>query len=185
MTEWLKWTVPPAIVASVASPVHATQYLSVEQGQKLAFPAATQFVWAPVVYTPAQVAAIEKLSGQSVLARGEQVWRAQAAGRFLGFYIVDYVIGKHLVIDYAVALDPVGRVIRVEILQYREAYGYQVSNPDWLAQFVGKTIHDPVEDDRDIRNISGATLSSRHVTEGIKRVLALYAVVLKGGRSGE
>lgn len=179
MTEWLRWVGPPAMVLSVAAPAYATQYLTIEQGQRLAFPAAAQFVWAPIVYTPAQIAAIEELSGQRVLTRGEQVWKAEAGGRFLGFFIVDYVIGKHLVIDYAVALDANGRIKRVEILEYREAYGYEVSNRDWLAQFVGRTVHDPLEVDRDIRNISGATLSSRHVTDGIKRVLATYETCLK------
>jgi Na+-translocating ferredoxin:NAD+ oxidoreductase RnfG subunit len=179
MTEWLRWTAPPAIVLSLASPVYATQYLTVEQAQKLAFPSATQFIWAPVLYRPDQVAAIEKLSGEKVMGRGEQVWKAQNGTQFLGFFLVDYVIGKHLVIDYAVALDPQGRVLRVEILQYRESYGGEITNEDWLKQFVGKTSRDPLEIGQDIRNISGATLSSRHVTDGIKRVLALYETRLK------
>jgi len=32
----------------------------------------------------------------------------------------------------------------------------------------------------DIKNISGATLSSKHVTDGVKRVLRLYETSLKG-----
>lgn len=179
MIEWLKWTAPPAIVITIVSPAYAIQYLTVEQAQKAAFPTASQFVWAPVVYTPDQVTAIEKRVGQKILTQGEQVWDAKLDGQSIGFFIIDYVIGKHQVIDYAVALDMDGRVKRVEILQYRESYGGEISNPDWLAQFVGKTSHDPVEIDRDIRNISGATMSSRHVTEGIKRVLAFYGVCLK------
>jgi Na+-translocating ferredoxin:NAD+ oxidoreductase RnfG subunit len=179
MTEWLRWTAPPAIVLSLASPVYAEQYLTVEQAQKLAFPSAKQFVWSPVVYRPDQVAAIEELSGEKVMSRGEQVWKAQSDNQFLGFFLVDYVIGKHLVIDYAVALDLNGSVKQVEILEYRESYGGEVANPDWLAQFKGKTVHDPLDMERSIRNISGATLSSHHVTEGIKRVLAIYEVCLK------
>jgi Na+-transporting NADH:ubiquinone oxidoreductase subunit C len=179
MTEWLRWAAPPAIVLSIASPVYAAQYLTIEQAQKLAFPTATQFAWSPVVYTRDQAAAIEKLSAQKVQSRGEQVWKAQNGNQLLGFFIVDYVIGKHLVIDYAIALEPDGRVKQVEILEYRESYGGEVANPDWLVQFEGKTSGDPLEMDKNIRNISGATLSSRHVTEGIKRVLAVYETCLK------
>lgn len=179
MSGWRVWAVPPAILVAAAAPAHATQYLSVEQARHLAFPAATHFDPANVIYTRAQVAAIEKLSGQPVRTRGEQVWRALDGTRFLGFFIVDYVIGKHLVIDYAVALEPDGSVRRVEILEYRESYGFEVANADWLKQFVGKTSRDPVEIGHDIRNISGATLSSHHVTEGVKRVLALYDVCLR------
>ncbi len=179
MSQWARWALPPAIVMSIAQPVQAVEYLSVAQAQKLAFPAATRFAEADVIYTAADIAQIEKLSGQKVQTKGEQVWKAFAESRFLGFFILDYVIGKHLVIDYAVALDPQGRVLRVEILQYRESYGGEITNEDWLKQFVGKTSRDPLEIGQDIRNISGATLSSRHVTDGIKRVLALYETRLK------
>ncbi|HTP83105.1 MAG TPA: FMN-binding protein [Alphaproteobacteria bacterium] len=179
MSGWKAWLVPPAIVIAATVPARATQYLSVADAQRLAFPAATQFQPANVVYTPQQAAAIEKESGQPVRTRGEQVWRAVEGDKFLGFFIVDYVIGKHLVIDYAVALEPDGKVRRVEILEYRESYGFEVANADWLRQFEGKTSRDPVQVEKDIRNISGATLSSHHVTEGVKRVLAFYDVCLR------
>ena len=177
--SWVRWAAPSAIVISIAAPAHAVRYLSVEQAQKLAFPDATRFVEAHVLFTPSDVAGIERRSGQKVRARGQQVWRALAEDRLVGFFIVDYVIGKHLVIDYAVALDPSGRVGNVEILEYRESYGGEISNRSWLSQFVGKTSRDPLELDQDIRNISGATLSSRHVTEGVKRILALYETCLR------
>lgn len=179
MSDWVRWTAPPAIVVSIAAPAHATQYLSVEQAQKLAFPAATRFVAAHVIFKASDVAAIERRSGEKVRTRGQQVWRALAEDRLVGFFIVDYVIGKHLVIDYAVALDPGGRVRRVEIMKYRESYGGEINSRSWLEQFVGKSAGDPVTVDRDIRNISGATLSSHHVTEGIKRVLAFYETCLR------
>ena len=178
-TGWVRWAAPPAIVVSIAAPALAMRYLSVEQAQKVAFPDATRFAEAHVIFTPGDVAANERRSGQKVLARGQQVWRAFSGDRMVGFFIVDYVIGKHLVIDYAVALDPNGRVGHVEILEYRESYGGEISNRSWLAQFVGKTSQDPIQLDQDIRNISGATLSSRHVTEGVKRVLALYDTCLR------
>jgi Na+-translocating ferredoxin:NAD+ oxidoreductase RnfG subunit len=84
------------------------------------------------------------------------------------------VIGKHLYIDYAVALNTAGAVQRVEILEYRESYGGEIRSPSWLAQFVGKTSGSSLRINGDIRNIAGATLSSAHVTEGVKRVLAAY-----------
>jgi Na+-transporting NADH:ubiquinone oxidoreductase subunit NqrC len=67
----------------------------------------------------------------------------------------------------------------VEILQYRESYGGEVRSPSWLGQFAGKTSASPLKVNGDIRNIAGATLSSLHVTEGVKRVLATYAGRLK------
>jgi Na+-translocating ferredoxin:NAD+ oxidoreductase RnfG subunit len=177
--KWQFLALPSAIAWSVAVPAEAAQFLTVEQAQKLAFPAADRFVEAHLVFTPADIEKIEGLSGQKVRTRGEQVWRAQAGDTLLGFFIVDYVIGKHLVIDYAVALDPAGQVRQIEILEYRESYGGEIANADWLAQFAGKSARDPLEVNRDIVNISGATLSATHVTEGVKRVLATYEACLR------
>jgi Na+-transporting NADH:ubiquinone oxidoreductase subunit NqrC len=64
-------------------------------------------------------------------------------------------------------------------MEYRESYGYEVRDAKWRAQFTGKTARAPLRLDQDIKNISGATLSSRHVTEGVRRVLAFYEAALK------
>jgi len=152
MTKWVRYPLPAAAIVSVASPAYAIQYLSIEEAQKQAFPSATHF---------------------SEVQAG-RIWKAEAGGRVVGFFIFDRVIGKHLFIDYAVALTPGGAVHRVEILQYRESYGGEIRSPSWLAQFVGKTSGSALKINGDIRNIAGATLSSTHVTEGVKRMLAAY-----------
>ena len=155
--KWARYTLPAAAVVAVASPAYAASYLSIEEARKAAFPSATHFT--------------EVQAGQA--------WKAEAGGRVVGFLVFDRVIGKHLYIDYAVALSPAGAVQRVDILEYRESYGGEVKNASWLAQFVGKTSASPLKLNGDIRNISGATLSSMHLTEGVKRILATYGNRLK------
>ena len=95
--------------------------------------------------------------------------------------IVDEVVGKHEFITYAVGFTPDGKVRGIEILAYRETYGYQIRNPDWRQKFVGKSLADPFKLDEDIPNISGATLSCYNVTNGVKRLLALQQVALDRG----
>src|ERR1700687_5646344 len=95
MSDRLDWLLPAVASLVISVPAQATQYLSVEQAQRLSFPEATRFVEAHIVFKPADVAAIERASGHKVRTRGEQVWRAEGDGRLLGFFIVDYVIGKH------------------------------------------------------------------------------------------
>src|SRR5579872_7187305 len=107
------WLMPLASVV-VCVPAQATQFLSLEQAQRLSFPEASEFTPNNIVFRPADISSIEKASGQKVRSRGEQVWRAQAGTRLLGFFFLDYVIGKHEAIDYSVALNPDGRVRRVE-----------------------------------------------------------------------
>lgn len=159
--------------AAIVSPAYATTYLTVEQAQAALFPGA-RLTPAAITLSDAQRRAIEARAGVRVRERELKAWRADDGAWFL----VDQVLGKHELITYAVALSPEGRVAGVEIMDYRETYGYQVRDARWRAQFLGKTAADPLKLDADIRNISGATLSCRHVTDGIKRLLATYEAAL-------
>ena len=91
------------------------------------------------------------------------------------------MVGKHEFITFAVAIDVGGAVKSVEILDYRESYGGQVRDPRWRAQFIGKRAGAPLKLGGEIKNISGATLSSKHVSDGVRRLLATYAIVLAHG----
>lgn len=156
MTAWIRYILPTAAIMSTVSPAYSVQYLSIEEAQKQAFP-----------------------SARFVEVQPGRVWKAESGGRTVGFFVFDRVIGKHLFIDYAVALTPGRAVHSVEILQYRESYGGEIRSPSWLAQFVGKTSGSALKVNSDIRNIAGATLSSMHVAEGVKRVLAVYGSRLR------
>ena len=109
----------------------------------------------------------------------QNVWRAEAAGKLVGWLIQDEVLGKHEFIQWVLALNADGSVRQIEILDYRETYGYQIRDAKWRAQFYGKQHGAKLKLDDDIKNISGATLSSRHITDGVKRLLSLYELVLK------
>jgi FMN-binding domain len=163
---------PAALV--VCHSAQALVYLSVEQAQALMFPGRT-LAPLPLVLSAADIAAIEKDSGVQVYAGSLTAWKADS-----GYFFTDSVIGKHDLIRYAVALDMDGKVREVEILEYREAYGGEVRNARWLHQFVGLQHGDTVKVGRGIQNISGATLSSGHLTDGIRRLLATYAIAIAG-----
>lgn len=169
--KWRSLTLLP--VATLVAPVHATDYLTVAQAQAEFFPGMT-LTPAPIVVDDRLADALKDRSGVHEPFDGKNVWRAPDGG----FFIVDKVVGKHEMITYAIGLDAHGAVKGIEILTYHETYGYEVRNADWRAQFIGKTSHDPVKLGDDIRNVSGATLSCKHVSQGVKRVLALYELAL-------
>jgi len=166
------WLVLPA-TALVAAPAAATTYFTVEQAQQQLLPGQALTPVA-VTLTPAQAKAIEQASGVRVRENALKVWHAANGG----WFYVDQVLGKHELITYALALDAQGAVTGVEILDYRETYGGAVRNPKWRAQFTGKKYGAPLKLDADIVNLSGATLSSAHVTDGVRRLLATHALVV-------
>jgi hypothetical protein len=174
MNSWIKILLPPAALIGPAVAGYAATYLTVEQAQRAIFPGAS-FTPATVKLTAEQKKAIEAASG--IRQRSDQVkaWRVSGGG----WLIVDEVIGKHEYITFAVGLSANGTVRGVEIMDYRESYGGEVRDPKWRAQFTGKTKAAPLKLDEDIKNISGATLSSRHIAEGVRRLLAVHAVALQ------
>jgi hypothetical protein len=159
-------------VAAVSTSVYATTYLSVEQAQQLMFPGA-KLVESPLVLSATQQQELSRAAGGALALRPWHVWRVETGG----FFVVDEVIGKHELISYAVGLNADGSIKQVEILTYRESYGYEIRNERWRRQFVGKRAM--LRMDHDIQSISGATLSCTHVTDGVNRILALYAVALR------
>ena len=171
-SEFVFITLPAS--ALIAPSAFAIQYLSVEQAQRAIFPGKS-FTAAPVKLTSVQRKAIEQASGVRMLRDEQQVWRVSGGG----WFIVDEVVGKHEFINYAAGLTADGSVTQIEIMDYRETYGGQIRDQKWRAQFVGKTSKSLLKLDSDIKNISGATLSCRHITDGVKRLLAFYEIALK------
>lgn len=174
MKGWLHFTIAPVALLGAAVPGHAATYLNVEQAQKALFPGAS-FTAAPRTLTPEQLKAVESAIGAHVRVKELRVWKVSTGG----WFFVDEVVGKHEFIIYAVGLTASGAVKGIEIMDYRETYGYEVRDAKWRTQFAGKTARDPLTLDKDIKNISGATLSCRHITDGVKRLLAVYETVLK------
>ncbi len=166
--------IAPALALGGPSVLYAETFLTPPQAQMLLFPGEKL---SPVTITLSseQKKAIASASGVRVRSDTVQAWKAGSGG----WLIIDNVVGKHEFIDFAVALKADGSVKGVEILTYRETYGGEVRNPKWRSQFTGKTTTTPVKIDSDIKNISGATLSSVHITDGVRRLLYTWSIVLK------
>lgn len=165
--------------AAMVQPASAVQYLTAEQVRAMFFPAATQFKDESFLLSESQRRAVAGSADVEVSGARIHLWEARDPGGLLGYLILDEVTGKHDRINYAVALSPAGEVRAVEIMEYRETYGDQIRQARWRSQFVGKSAADPIRLDRDIRNISGATLSCRHVTDGVRRLVAIFDQVIR------
>jgi Na+-translocating ferredoxin:NAD+ oxidoreductase RnfG subunit len=93
-------------------------------------------------------------------------------GSLRGYAVVTEEIGKYRPITFMVGVTPELRVRDVAVMVYRESRGGDVKRQRFLSQYRGKTARDPIEVNRDIINISGATISVRSMNAGVKRVLA-------------
>lgn len=162
-----------------ALPAWAVQYFTLPEAQAQLFPGADRFDAVQPAVTPEQQRSINQASGLSGALPVRTTWRVSKAGQFQGWFIADHVIGKHDFIDFAVAVTPQGRIGGFDILTYRESYGGQVKSTAWRGQFAGKSGADPLAAGQDITVLSGATLSSSHLAQGVKRILLYQQQVLK------
>jgi Na+-translocating ferredoxin:NAD+ oxidoreductase RnfG subunit len=175
----MHWKPNPLLIiglAAATAPIfaHAKIYVSIEQAQKALFPNKS-LVKNPIIITDELQDKMRSASSIRHPFQGDRIWKAADGS----WFIVDEVVGKHEMITYAVALSPSGAVAGIEILDYVESYGYEVAEAQWRKQFVGKTAADPIKLNQDIQNIGGATLSCKHLTDGVKRVAVLYDIALK------
>ena len=159
---------------SVPIIAHAKIYVSAEHAQKILFPnkALTKN---PIIITDDLQDKMRSASSIRHPFQGDRIWKA-TDGSWL---VIDEVVGKHEMITYAVAINPNGSIAGIEVLEYVESYGYEVAEAQWRKQFIGKTASDPIKLNQDIQNIGGATLSCKHLTDGVKRVTVLFELALK------
>jgi Na+-transporting NADH:ubiquinone oxidoreductase subunit C len=175
--EWLIPATGFVVAIPCAQIAYCAEYMSVADAQKAAFPDAVAFE--PVVIAADVKAAIASTAGRFDV--DPRVSRVRGPDGTLGWFIVDEVIGKTELITYALSLDAMGAIKALDVLVFRESHGDAIKLPAWRKQFVGKRASDPLRLDADIRNVSGATLSCRHVTDGVRRLLRLHERALSRG----
>jgi len=154
----------------------AKEYLTKAQALKLAFKEA-EVSEKKVTASKEQLQRIRELAGIKTLPASFSYYQGVEKGKTTGFAAIDDVIGKTHPITYLLATGPDGTVSGVEIMAYRESRGGEVRQKSFLNQFKNRTIKDKLRLREDIKNIAGATLSCRSVTDGVRIQLAYLTVL--------
>jgi hypothetical protein len=152
---------------------HAEVFLTEDEALKLMFPESDRVRKEILQLTPEQKALIESRIGWKFPEQAFEVYIGESGATVGGYAMVQNTIGKHKPMTYMVGVDRKGRVSNVELLVFREARGSEVRTKRFNVQYEGKSVLDPVRINRDIINISGATMSVRSMSAGVKRVLVL------------
>ena len=160
----------------------AAVYLEVDAAQQLLLPGALRFE--PLALT-LDAGELDRIASQSQTrvprSFAPRGWAGlDANGQRVGWVLTDHVIGKYEFIDYAAGFDAQGAATGIEVLVYRESHGAEIRNAAWRRQFAGASGPKRLRFNDDIRNISGATLSCQHLTEGVQRLAALVQTSLLG-----
>ncbi len=151
----------------------AEVYLTEEEALKLMFPKSTRIKKELLRVPTDKKITIEERIGWKFPEDSFDVYIGETGSQIDGYALIQNTIGKHKPMTYMVGVDHIGHVLNIELLVFREARGSEVRTKRFNVQYEGKTVLDPVRINKDIINISGATMSVRSMSAGIKRVLVL------------
>jgi len=152
---------------------HAEVFLTEEDALKLMFPRSERIRKDVLTLSQEKKLLIEERIGWKFPEESFEVFIGETGTQINGYALVQNTIGKHKPMTYMVGVDNTGHISNVELLVFREARGSEVRTKRFNVQYEGKTVLDPVRINKDIINISGATMSVRSISAGVKRVLVL------------
>jgi Na+-translocating ferredoxin:NAD+ oxidoreductase RnfG subunit len=99
-----------------------------------------------------------------------------AANQLAGYAYFDTHRVRTLAETVMVVVTPDAKVARIEILSFDEPPDY-LPRERWLEQFRGKKLGEDLSLRRDIRPMSGASLTGRAIVNASRKVLALHRVL--------
>ena len=152
---------------------HAEVFMTEDEAVKIMFPKSERIRKTVIRLSQEKKDAIEQRIGWKFPEESFDVHIGETGDKIDGYAMVHNTIGKHKHMTYMVGVDTKGACTDVELLVFRESRGSDVGKKRFNAQYEGKTVSDPIRINKDIINISGATMSVRSISAGVKRVLVL------------
>lgn len=105
-------------------------------------------------------------------------------GKITGYAFVGEGNGYGGAVRVLVGVDEASdAILNIKILSHTETPGLgdRIETEGFRSQFVGKKLDDPIELNQDIDSLTGATVSSRAVSEAVRKGFTEAAAAYKGG----
>jgi len=152
---------------------HAEVFMTEDDAVKIMLPKSERIRKEVIRLSQEKKDVIEQRIGWKFPEESFELYIGETDDMIDGYAMVHNTIGKHKHMTYMVGVDAKGACSNVELLVFREAKGSEVGRKRFNVQYEGKTVSDPIRINKDIINISGATMSVRSISAGVKRVLVL------------
>jgi len=165
------------LAAALSQAASAKVFHTRTEALELAFPDADRVESRTFVLDAEQVRRIEELARCEIDSQVVTVHTGFRGEEVLGFAVIDVHDVRTLPEAFMVVLTPEGRVRSLRILAFHEPLDY-LPPQRWYGQFEGKGLDQPLKLGDDVHGVIGATLSARATTNGVRRALALYRVLL-------
>ena len=148
-------------------------YLTEEQALDLVFPECDEIAIDEFLMNAEEKLNLEKLLGRRLYEDGFKVYIGKNKGTIQGYAITTEEIGKFHPFTFIVGVKPNGKISNIAVLVYRESRGGEIVRKRFLYQFIGKSFKDPIRINKDVINVTGATMSVQCMCAGVRKVLAV------------
>lgn len=170
------------VVLAVARGGSAEVYLAKDEALAIAFPEGTTVEKRTAFLTDAQVAQA-KAAGVVLDSKMFTYYRGKRGSELIGYAVMDSHVVRTLPEAFMAVLRPDGSIDRVVMLAFYEPPEYAPKG-NWLGQFQGKRADSGFRLGRDVHGITGATLTANAIATGLRKIEALYGIVMRADTGG-
>ena len=160
-------------------------YLTEEQALQEVFPHCDEILFNVVPLTKEEKSQLQNRLRRKIYEDFFVVYMGIKSGEVTGYAIITEEIGKFHPYTFIVSVDLEGKIDKIAILVYRESRGSEIAKKRFLYQFKGKSLKNKIRINRDVINISGATMSVVTMCKGVKKILAVIDEFYLSGRNAD
>ena len=148
-------------------------FLTEEQALLKVLPDCDEILYDEIILTDDEKTQLQNSLRRKIFENSFITYIGINTGKVAGYAIITEEVGKFHPYTFIVSVSPKGEIREIAILVYRESRGAEIAHKRFLHQFKGKSLKSPLRINRDIINITGATMSVVTMCTGVKKVLAV------------
>lgn len=164
-----------------ATPAYAKVFYAKDEALRLAFSQADTVETRTFILKESELQRAQKMARTRIDSKLFTFYIGRKNGQIVGYAAIDWHIVRTLPETFMVVLSPDGQVRTTVILAFHEPPEYLPSER-WLRQFREKGLSPELWPGRDIAGILGSTLTVQAITQGVRKVLALFEILIKEKR---
>jgi len=165
------------IVGLSSSPVVAEVFYAQDEAMKIAFPDVDEVQTKTFILTDEQLTTAERLARTKIDSKLFTFFLGVKDGKVINYAAIDSHNVRTFPETFMAILNPDGSIKSTVILAFHEPSEY-LPSAKWLEQVEGKNLDQALKPGDDIAGILGSTLSVTAISQGIRKVLALYSVLI-------
>lgn len=158
--------------------VHAEVFYAQDEALKLAFPETQIIEKKTLILDKSELKYVQDKAKTIIESSLFTFYVGKVDGNIIGYAAIDSHTVRTQTATYMVVLNENGEIKKVVVLAFNEPLEY-ITSTEWNNQFIGKDRSHALIPGQDIQGIAGSTLSVNAISIGVRKILALYELLIK------